>query len=58
MGARNSHKGKLAEIERKLTQAREAMSRTRGGEGAIHQLEDDIRRLEDERDNLIADQDD
>ena len=58
MGAHNSHKARLAEIDRKLVQAREAMSRTKIGEGSIHQLEEDIRRLEDERDALIADYDD
>ncbi len=56
MSSKNSHKARLADIERKLTQAREAMSRTKIGEGSIHQLEEDIKRLEDERDALIADQ--
>ncbi len=56
MTKHSPHKARLADIERKLTQAREAMSRTKIGEGSIHQLEEDIRRLEDDRDALIADQ--
>lgn len=58
MGKHNSHKARLAEVERKLVQAREAMSRTKVGEGSIHQLEEDIRHLEEERDALLDDLDD